>query len=155
VSSRDPHIVLDEVLQKTSPDQVLEVLNSMLRPSAPDYVLTIISNAGVHEIAKAHLHGEVYEASRGNWDASSESLLVSELRGILSELVKKLRSKQWKRVYLIPTGHPVLSLQIKAMVYRVLRLNTVDLYYKAGTYFEVDLDQRAIAIDSSNSNLQL
>jgi hypothetical protein len=32
------------------------------------------------------------------------------------------------------------------MVYRLLRYNTVDLYYKNGLYFEVDLDQRAIAL---------
>ena len=32
------------------------------------------------------------------------------------------------------------------MVYRILRLNTVDLYYKAGTYFDIDIDQRAVAL---------
>lgn len=69
-----------------------------------------------------------------------------ELKTILGRLAVKLRSGRWKRVYLIPTGHPVLSLQIKTMVYRLLRLNTIDLYYKAGTYFEIDLDQRAIAL---------
>lgn len=65
-------------------------------------------------------------------------------------MVKNLRSEQWSFVYLIPTGHPVLSLQIKAMVYRLLRLNTIDLYHKAGTYFEINLDQRAIALDTGS-----
>ena len=89
---------------------------------------------------------EVYEASRGDWDVSTEDALLRELQAILSRLVDKLRSQRWDRVYLIPTGHPVLSLQIKAMVYRILRINTIDLYHKSGNYFEVDLDQRAIAL---------
>jgi hypothetical protein len=109
-------------------------------------VRTIIANAGVHSIPKAYLRGEVYEASRGDWDVSTEEALLTELRGILSGVVSKLRSQSWSRIYLIPTGHPVLSLQIKAMVYRILRFNTVDLYYKNGFYFEVDLDQRSIAL---------
>jgi hypothetical protein len=105
---------------------------------------------GVHEIPKAYLRGEVYEASRGDWDASTEEALLLELKAILSRLANKLRSNRWKRVYLIPTGHPVLSLQIKAMVYRLLRFNTIDLYHKAGTYFEINLDQRAIALDAGD-----
>jgi hypothetical protein len=36
------------------------------------------------------------------------------------------------------------------MVYRLLRLNTIDLYYKGGTYIEVNLDHRAIALDAGN-----
>ena len=113
-------------------------------------VLTIVANAGIHEIPAGYLRGEVYEASRGDWDASTEESLLLELRAILSRLAKKLRSGRWKCVYLIPTGHPVLSLQIKAMVYRLLRFNTIDLYYKAGIYFEVNLDQRAIALDTAD-----
>ena len=113
-------------------------------------VLTIVANAGIHAVPRSFLRGEVYEASRGDWNASSQEDLLIELRGILSRLVDKLRSREWKRVYLVPTGHPILSLQIKALVYRILRLNTVDLYYKAGSYFEVDLDQRAIALSKDN-----
>jgi hypothetical protein len=127
------------------------VLEDLLKQSVPEpAVLTIVANVGVHEIPKAYLRGEVYEASRGDWDASTEEALLLELKAILSRLANKLRSNRWKRVYLIPTGHPVLSLQIKAMVYRLLRFNTIDLYHKAGTYFEINLDQRAIALDAGD-----
>lgn len=140
--------LLDEVLKTSGADRVVAALEALVTPDASEFgVLTIIANAGVHEIPQAYLRGEVYEASRGNWDASTEEALMLELRAILSRLVDKLRSAQWKRVYLIPTGNPVLSLQIKAMVYRLLRFNTIDLYYKAGAYFEVDLDQRAVALE--------
>lgn len=147
----DLHRLLDEVLRTTDGEHVVAALENLLKPNLPENaVLTIIANAGVHAIPAVYLRGEVYEASRGDWDTSTEEALVLELKAILSRLAKKLRSGQWKRVYLIPTGHPVLSLQIKAMVYRILRLNTIDLYHKAGTYFEVELDQRAIALSPAN-----
>lgn len=73
-----------------------------------------------------------------------------ELSGILERLVTQLRERQWCRIYLVPTGHPILSLQIKMMVYRLLRRNTTDLFYHDGTYFEIDLDQRAIALQDDS-----
>jgi hypothetical protein len=145
------HKLLDEALKTSGAERVVAALEGLVTPDASEVgVLTIIANAGVHEIPQAYLRGEIYEASRGNWDASTEEALMLELRAILSRLVDKLRSAQWSRVYLIPTGHPVLSLQIKTMVYRLLRFNTIDLYHKAGTYFEVDLDQRAVALDEGD-----
>jgi len=151
VKTRDVHKLLDEVLKARGAEQVVAVLeglrrNNLLEPT----VLTIIANAGVHEIPQLYLRGDVYEASRGDWDASTEEALLLELKAILSRLARKLRSRRWTSVYLIPTGHPVLSLQIKAMVYRLLRFNTIDLYHKAGVYFEVNLDQRAIALDKAD-----
>jgi hypothetical protein len=151
VKPRDVHRLLDEVLKARGAEQVVAVLeglrnNNLLEPT----VLTIIANAGVHEIPQLYLRGDVYEASRGDWDASTEEALLLDLKAILSRLAGKLRSRRWTSVYLIPTGHPILSLQIKAMVYRLLRFNTIDLYHKAGTYFEVNLDQRAIALDTGD-----
>ncbi|MGA8433085.1 MAG: hypothetical protein WB729_24905 [Candidatus Sulfotelmatobacter sp.] len=147
----DLHNLLDKAVESSGTVRVVAALEGLAVAVAPEeHVLTIIANAGVHTIPQSFLRGEVYEASRGDWNASTEEALLSELSRILSEVVNKLRSKNWKRVYLIPTGHPVLSLQIKAMVYRILRLNTIDLYYKAGSYFEIDLDQRAIALSERN-----
>jgi hypothetical protein len=151
MKSSDLHRLLDEVLNTKNAERVEGALTSLLQDNAASTVLTIIANAGVHEIPKVYLQGEVYEASWGDWNASSEEALLLELSSILSRLAHKLRSKQWNRVYLIPTGHPVLSLQIKTMVYRLLRINTIDLYYKAGSYFTVDLDQRAIALGEEGS----
>lgn len=144
----DLHRLLDEILASgRDAEQVGTLLRGLLKHNlAEPTALTIIANAGVHEIPDAYLRGEVYEASRGNWDVSTEEALSRELTVILSRLVNKLRSRRWSCVYLIPTGHPILSLQIKAMVYQLLRFNTIDLYHKGGTYLEVNLDQRAIAI---------
>lgn len=145
------HRLLDEVLQIRDVEPVKAALESLLSQNVNEQtVLTIISNAGIHEIPRTYLRGEIYEASRGDWNVSTEETLLLELKIILSRLAKKLRTGSWKQVYLIPTGHPILSLQIKTMVYRVLRLNTIDLYHKAGVYFEVNLDQRAIALEAGD-----
>jgi len=150
VKTNELHDLLDDALRTRSTEHVRAVLETLIdAPELP--VLTIVANAGVHEIPRTYLRGEVYEASRGDWDASTEEALLIEIKGILSRLARKLRSGRWSRVYLIPTGHPIVSLQIKAMVYRLLRISTIDLYHKAGTYFEVDLDQRAIAFDSEKA----
>jgi len=147
----DPHVFLDEILRTRTIEEVMSTLERAFRTDiAGERSLTIIANAGVHTIPNAYIVGEVYEASRGDWDVSTEEALLSELKNILSHLVHKLRSEPWTHVYLIPTGHPVLSLQIKAMVYRILRINTIDLYYKGGTYLRVNLDQRAIALGAND-----
>jgi hypothetical protein len=148
VKPADVHKLLDDVLKSRRAEEVVAALEGLRKNIAVEpTVRTIIANAGVHEIPQLYLRGDVYEASRGDWDASTEEALLLELKAILSRLASKLRSQRWSRVYLIPTGHPVLSLQIKSMVYRLLRFNTIDLYHKAGAYFEVNLDQRAIALE--------
>jgi len=147
VTDSDLHKLLDQALKSSGRSRLEATLKGLASDDvSKNGVLTIVANAGVHSIPETFLRGEVYEASRGDWDVSTEEALLLELRGILSRLVSKLRSRRWSRVYLIPTGHPILSIQIKALVYRVLRLNTIDLYYKQGSYFEVDLDQRDIAL---------
>lgn len=143
--------LLNKAVDSSGRGRVVAALESLaVGATREEGVLTIVANAGIHAVPRSFLRGEVYEASHGNWDASSEDALRLELTTLLYGVVNKLKSEHWKRVYLIPTGHPILSLQIKVMVYRILRLNTIDLYYKAGTYFEVDLDQRAIALSKKD-----
>ena len=144
--------LVTQAVESSGNARVVAALQSLIAgPCAEEETLTIISNAGVHSIPSSLLRGEVYEASRGDWNASTQDALIAELQEILLRLVTRLRLRQWRRIYLIPTGHPILSLQIKAMVFRILRLNTIDLYYKGGSYFEVDINQRAIALDSEGS----
>ena len=73
-------------------------------------------------------------------------MLTEELKNILSDLAKVLQSNTWKQVYLLPTGHPIISINAKAIVYRLLRINTVDICYLNGEYMEVELNHRDIAL---------
>ena len=144
------HHLLSEAVSRRGRPAVAKALQVLLESEdCSEDSLTIVANAGIHEVPSEYLRGEVYEASHGNWDARTQESLVGELTAILSRLALKLRSRQWKRVYLIPTGHPILSLQIKTMVYRLLRMNTIDLYYKAGSYLEVDIDHRDVALTAT------
>jgi hypothetical protein len=119
----------------------------LLEPEqSEEAILTIIGNCGVHVVPSQYLRGEVYCASHGNWDASSQEALDAEFKRILGELGRKLNERVWKKIYLIPTGHPALSVQIKLFVYRITRINTVDLFYKNGQYYELDINHREIAL---------
>ena len=103
--------------------------------------LTIMANEGLHTIPSRFIHGELYIASLGNLVYDSPKGIVSQYRRILSRIRAKLTERDWKRIYLIPTGHPTLSLQIKNLVYHVLRMDTIDLFYSNGKYFELDISR--------------
>jgi hypothetical protein len=104
--------------------------------------LTIISNAGMHAIPSAYIHGTLYPASDGNIDLSTEAAITASYGLVLRKLAEKLKEREWKRIYLIPTGPTTLALQIKLLVYHITRLSTIDLYYSRGNYFELALDYR-------------
>jgi hypothetical protein len=119
--------LVDECLHQRGREAIERSLSSLLEPQQPaDATLTIIANSGVHPVPAHYLRGEVYSASYGNLDAFSKEHLDAELKRILSELGHKLNERTWKRVYLIPTGHPVFSMQIKLFVYRIIRRRPVN-----------------------------
>ena len=39
---------------------------------------------------------------------------------------------------------------MKLLVYRLLRINTIDLYYNAGNYIEVQIDHRKLSLETEN-----
>ena len=144
--------LLNEAVEVAGRQRVAETLHALADSSVPvDDALTLVANAGVHTIPTAYLRGEVYEVSRGDWLADTRMDLETELNAILERLVRKLRSRRWEPIYLIPTGHPVLTANIKLLVYRILRLNTIDLYYRSGTYIDVQLDHRRLALAVSDT----
>jgi hypothetical protein len=141
--------LLDLCVAQRGAEQTEHVLRALLEPPGgpeADRVLTIIANVGVHEIPSEHLRGQVYAASQGNWSAATEEDLRAEVVRILLGVAAKLKERPWQTIYLVPTGHPIVSMQIKTLVYRALRINTIDLAYLNGTYFTVQIDQREIAL---------
>jgi len=114
--------------------------------------LTVIGNAGVHRIPSKYCRGELYEVSRGSWDVESAEQLNQLFSELLVGLARKLRERSWRTIYFVPTGHPALSIQVKTLIYRILRRNTVDLYHTDGAYFEIEIDHRQIALDVSTED---
>ncbi|KUM05050.1 hypothetical protein Cv017_11220 [Chromobacterium subtsugae] len=62
----------------------------------------------------------------------------------------KLMERSWKRIYFIPTGHPIISLQIKLLIYQVTRLNSIDLLYLDGNFVDVDMNIRELELVVAN-----
>ena len=123
----------------------LEKTRTLLKETAnsiEDRTLTIIANFNTHHIPNQYLRGEVYICSEGNIDFSSQDSIKTQYIKIIDRLKQKLMSKTWSKIYLIPTGHPTLSLQIKNAVYRVTRLETTDLFYSNGEYFDICINWR-------------
>ena len=132
--------LVDAFIKTYGEDELAEYLINRLSPG--DDTLTIIGNAGLHTIPKQYLHGDIYEVSAGNLNLATKESTLNEYRRVLIPLAEKLQEKSWKKVYLIPTGHTTLVLQIKLLVYHILRISTIDLFYSKGSYFELEIDYR-------------
>lgn len=133
--------LLEAVIKNIGLERAKDLLREVAHTSE-DKTLTIIANQNAHHIPAKYLRGEIYVASKGNIDFSSLSAIEGQYVGIIEGLRRKLMSKAWSKVYLIPTGHPTLSLQIKSAVYRITRLDTTDLFYSNGEYYDISINWR-------------
>lgn len=114
--------------------------------------LTIIANQGVHPLSPEHQRGEIFIASVGNLDFTSQEAANNSIREILLKVAKKLKEKKWEMVYLVPFGPAPLSLQIKSLVHKILDIETIDvLHAGSGKHFDISLDPREIAINASKN----
>jgi hypothetical protein len=130
--------------------RALEILTSA-RNSKSDDVLTIIANEGTHHLPSAFQRGMVWTASSGMLDFSSSSRVHQQFDEILERLARVLKSRTWSRIYLVPFGHVALSVQIKLLVYRITRLETVDLFYDGkGGYFDLEMELRPIIVRATS-----
>lgn len=129
------------LLEQYPEASVKSALNRISRESAKKE-LTIIVNFGMHALPEDILKGETFFFSEGNVDLSAEG--VKNTVELLSRrAVRFLRGKIWNKVYLVPSGHPLLVAMATLIVYRVTRLSPNILYYVDGEYREVELDVRA------------
>ncbi|MDF2457778.1 MAG: hypothetical protein K0S79_194 [Nitrospira sp.] len=110
-------------------------------------VLTIIANAGIHPLHPLHERGEIFAASTGNLDFSDEAMANQAINEALRAVARKLKEKRWKRVYIVPFGPAILSMQIKAVVYKVLNIDSIDvLHAGGGIHYDIEIDSRAVAL---------
>jgi hypothetical protein len=133
----------------------LEILRTTLG-RASSHTLTIIANEGTHHLPEAFRRGMIYSASKGNLDFSSADKVREQFEGILSQLASLLKSRTWSRIYLVPFGHATLSMQIKLLVYRVTRLETIDIFYDGkGGYSDLQLELRPVILDSEQRSTEV
>jgi hypothetical protein len=144
-----PNAELDSLVMQYGTDAAIELLKREMSRRASESILTIVANEGAHHLPEAYKRGEVYVATRGNLDFSSVEKVRSQYEKVIVDLARKLKSKTWHRVYLIPFGHSTLCMQIKLLVYRVTRIETVDLFYDGrGNYADLSIEQRSLIVET-------
>jgi len=135
--------LLTQAVERQGEDAVRDALSALIdKEVRMARTLTILGNQGVHAIPEEHIHGELYVATQGTLDLSHCDSIKEVYVPILRSLADKLRSKNWEKIYFIPTGPTTLALQIKLLVYHITRMSTIDLFYLRGNYTEIDLDYR-------------
>ena len=142
---------LNDLIEKIGHDRAIDILSRFAQEDADvdAHMLTIVSNKGVHHLPDDILRGEVFYASEGNLDFSSLDTVSVEFKAILRGLTEKLKSKKWKRIHIIPFGPCALSMQIKLLVYRITRIESVDVFYLGeGEYVDLKINQRNIIVGS-------
>ncbi len=141
MSSSNNKSLIEKFIAKYGEEKLNNYLKSHINE---DNVLTIVGHSGFHAIPNEYIHGEVYIVTSGNINLTSKENTLKEYKKALSGLVKKLKEKNWKKIYFVPTGHTTLILQIKLIVYNILRISTIDLFYSKGNYFELYIDYREL-----------
>lgn len=105
-------------------------------------IITIIVNQGLHHFPDALIKGEKYICSHGSFNIDD---IKTHIEQTLSDLAKKLKSERWRKIYLVPSGHPLLSMQVKLLIFRITRMESIDIgYFGEGGYKEFVLAQRPI-----------
>tara|TARA_R110002110_G_scaffold405478_1_gene624657 strand:+ start:903 stop:1349 length:447 start_codon:yes stop_codon:yes gene_type:complete len=106
--------------------------------------LTILVNSGSHYIPPKYLVGEVFNFTEGGINTDKKELEVF-VKTKLQVLSVKLREKNWDRINIIPTGHPMLSMHVTLMVYRITRKEpNIVCYFGNSGYREVFIEYRPI-----------
>lgn len=115
-------------------------------------VLTIVCNSGLHPLYSLHRRGEIFFASEGSLDFSSEDAAVKTLTSVLQRVAIKLKERSWRTVFIVPFGPAVLSMQIKALVYRVLNIDSIDVLHAGeGVHYDVRIDIRDVAVNADTA----
>jgi hypothetical protein len=133
-----------------------EVLRALANLSEHDldtnFVITIVSNAGVHHLPEECQRGEMFIASQGSLDFSTSESIHDEFERILRRVARKLKSKEWRRVYVVPFGPTPLSMQIKLLVYRICGIESIEvMHIPGGPRVDIQFDLRRLIVESDSS----
>lgn len=134
--------LIDELTKSVGDKKLRAHLESILEEKHAA-TLTIISNYSLHPLRTVHRRGDVFIASEGSFDFRRPKGIQRQLERVLERVVRKLKSKPWKKVYLVPFGPAVLAMQIKLLVYRTLHIETIDvMHIGEERYVDIDINLR-------------
>ena len=142
---------LSELIERLGKDKASDILRrySGQRGDESDNALTIVANRGVHHLPDENLRGTVFYASEGNLDFSSAESVQEEFERILEGVARILKSRSWKQVFIVPFGPCALSMQIKLLIYRITRIESIDIFHLGqGEYMDLEVKQRHIIVNA-------
>ena len=130
-------------INKCGESHVVKKLNDLVCET--DNTLTIVANLSGHPLMEEHHRGEIFVASEGFLDFSSESKATENIKQVLINTANKIKSKKYTKIYLVPFGPSILSMNIKMLVYRVLHMETVDILHSGNNrYFDININHREL-----------
>lgn len=142
---------LADLIERLGENKAHDILREYLEKenNESEDVLTIVVNKGVHHLPDKNLRGTVYYASEGNLNFSSAVSVQDEFERILKGVSRILKSKSWKQVFIVPFGPCALSMQIKLLIYRITRIESIDIFHLGqGEYMDLEVRQRHIIVDA-------
>lgn len=140
---------MEAALRSVGEDRLVTELTRLSKSTDENKeTLTIIANAGVHHLPEQLLRGQVFKASEGTLDFTSQESTTQEFEMIVKKVAAKLKERDWKRIYLIPFGPANLSMLLKLLVYRVTHIETIDVFYYDGEYRELNIQIRPLIVDA-------
>lgn len=149
-TDQDVITALEAALSTAGRDKVLQTLSALAEiESQESNILTIIMNEGVHYLPDEYKRGEVFVASQGSFDLSSHESVHEEFWQVLRATARKLKSRAWKRVYIVPFGPTPLSMQVKLLVYRVCGIESIEvMQVSGGLRLDVSIPLRELIVKS-------
>lgn len=141
---KDLRELIEQCIDQAGADAVEDALHAILE-ERHERTLTIVVNDWQHPLQDVHSRGEIFILSRGSFDYTNAKIVVAQFESALLDLGVKLREKKWTKIYLVPFGPSVLSMQVKLFVYRILHIETTDvLHIGNNKYCDIDIKQREI-----------
>ena len=142
-------VELQDLIEQVGEEKARTILEKYLEQERQEDqdILTIVVNQGIHPLPEEKLRGIVFYASEGNLDFSSIDSVQEEFEKILEDVTRILKSKNWRKVFILPFGPSVLGMQIKLLVYRITRIESIELFYLGESeYMELEIKQRNIIV---------
>lgn len=132
--------VLTELLKDFSAAEIAAKVRTISRTKA-DRELTIIVNQGMHSIPDDIIRGDRLVFSEGTLDLS-ENMAESTVAELMRAAHVVLSRRLWNKVYIIPSGHPLLVVAATMICYRTVRIDPIVVSYFEGEYLDVPLHVR-------------
>ncbi|WP_300291590.1 hypothetical protein [Brevundimonas sp.] len=122
-------------------DEVRLALDRMQRVGRS--ALVVVCNAGVHPLPALPPGAEVFNATEGQLDLSSEQSVAAVLDGVAARLKTIFASESFSDIYVIPFGHAAISAAINLMIFRITgKTPKVYFHLGGGEYFILNWDIR-------------